>query len=185
MIGSQFIEDTSKFVTLSEPVDDPDAFGFIVEYMYSSCRGYAVIVEPDIWAQCSTAAVVHASIFLMADRLCMEELKLVAFEKVKECFSLSCQAGFSDWAIQNLSKIIDMVYSYTPAPDEGARERPPKGSITDRMRTLIAFISAFWIESYKAEPLFRDMLGRHPELITDLLAHVQPIPYTAEIAQTI
>src|SRR5690606_51163 len=70
-------EVTENKVTLSEPVDDPEAFKYFVQYIY--CNDYVIPegYEPYI-------ALLHAMVYVLAERLQALKLRTLAMKKLRE-----------------------------------------------------------------------------------------------------
>lgn len=117
LIDGSFIESTEMEVTLREPVDNPQAFKYILSFLYNEKREYTVELDSKASSTVSTAGVLHARIFLMANRLCMEDLEQLAFNRLKDCLNDEMFRNCTNyWKTNNLCTVIELVFCNTCAP---------------------------------------------------------------------
>ena len=78
MLASSFIgkEMEENTVTMDSEVDHEDAFNMFVEFLYKS--SYSPPEGYDI----SAKAILHARVYVLAERLCMNDLKETAFAQM-------------------------------------------------------------------------------------------------------
>lgn len=181
LIDSNFIEAATKEVVLGEAVDSPEAFKFIVDYMYNGCQSYKVELKPTIrTALYSTAGIVHARIFLMANRLCMAGLQELAYREIKACLNnetFKNRTNTGNWNTENLCTVIDLIYSNTCTSLNDASTATTKssqGNIIIRIRELFAFYIACCLPSYKERQSFKAVMRKRPDFAEDVLSQLLP-----------
>lgn len=130
LIGGGFAEGVSKTVTLSEPVDNVEAFQAIMENMYDG--DYAVKYESEVAQAYSSSALVHTNVFLMASRLCMEDLEALAFSKLSKTVELSgTLITDGKWNTASVVAMVDRIYRFTPSAGDELKEGRAAGNLTD------------------------------------------------------
>jgi hypothetical protein len=79
MLASLFVckEVDQNTVVLDSAVDHEDAFNMFVEFLYMA--SYIPPEELDLAARC----ILHARVYVLAERLCMNDLKEMAFAQMK------------------------------------------------------------------------------------------------------
>lgn len=138
------MDKASRDIILDGPVDNIDAFNYIGNYLYSGGKSYIIVMKEATPYRISSAAVVHTRVFLMADRIGLDETQAFAFKRVKalmlEPYDKATAKG--NWLCGNLSNIIDLVYSYDPLPaDKHKKQKQPTSggsSMHSQMRRLLA-----------------------------------------------
>ena len=91
MLASSFIgkEAEENAVTLDSEVDHEDAFNMFVEFLYTS--SYLPPEGYDIAAK----AILHARVYVLAERLCMQDVKEMAFVQMTTTLVKSYPSQYS------------------------------------------------------------------------------------------
>ena len=113
--------------TLDCPADTEEAFEMVLEYAYN--QSYRPIDRADVNAKC----LLHARVYVLAERLCMDDLKLAALEKMIDVLGdlTSQQTERRDrktsetyyWyknkiSQETLTEVLELVYANTPGDVE-------------------------------------------------------------------
>lgn len=111
LLNSDFIETATREVTLDRPADSVDAFDKSVQYMYSSQQQYTL---PTTTSK-SKNGLAHARVFVMAHRLCMDNLEIYALWR----FSYELETSYPNpWNTERLCQTVKLIYRNTPTPDK-------------------------------------------------------------------
>lgn len=169
MIGSDFIEASTKEVVLDDAVDDPEAFKFIIDYMYSPTKTYHVWCKENARTdrKYSSTSIVHARIFIMANRLIMVDLEEVAFRKIRDAILESWRDRI-DWNVGDLCTIIDLIYSHTSIESTIPRKT------VHRLRDVLSHYCACCISSIRKEERFKELFQKHLEFTEGVMEKVEP-----------
>lgn len=169
----------ARHIALNGPLYAIEAFNKVVDYMYSTTKNYSVDIPFNTPLRVSETALAHARVFLLAGRLGMNDLEKLAFKKIKGLMveSFKNSTGNRFWHADNLSKIIDLVYSHTYCTlvDTGIIGRPPFPPIY-YMRKLLARYSAFWLPTLRKENSFKEVMEVHTDFLREMLSSLQPAP---------
>lgn len=110
-----FTESESRHVTLSSPVDSPEAFEVLIEFMHSFDHEYTTFNKNSYWG------ILHTKVFLMAGRLCMEKAQRLALRKLSVGMVDSYRGGGRlRWGIEDVVQIVDLTYANTGPEEEEA-----------------------------------------------------------------
>jgi hypothetical protein len=118
-------------VTLDSAVDSVSAWALCIEFMYLGDYNIG-----------THQTLVHAQVYVLAQKLCMEDLKKVALKKMAEYFNKSRQSTvkITDYYVDNwVVKIVQIVYDgtmdyepnsgiltdYEKSEDDSAPGKPP------------------------------------------------------------
>jgi hypothetical protein len=115
-------------VVMDSTVDNEDAFNMCVEYLYTSSY------VPPANLGFETRCILHARVYVLAERLCMESLKNEAVRQL-EATIWGLPNGFGFHAPPRLSPetlldMISIIYDGTPAPS-AVVDPPPEDAPSD------------------------------------------------------
>ena len=90
MLASSFIskEVADNTVIMDSPVDCEDAFNMFVEFAYMS-----EYIAPEVY-NLTQRCILHAKVYVLAERLCMNDLKDMALAKMKGSLIESYESKF-------------------------------------------------------------------------------------------
>ncbi|RPA80356.1 hypothetical protein BJ508DRAFT_327464 [Ascobolus immersus RN42] len=111
-------------VELSEPYDDPIAFGYFVQFVYLQRYEISKAHKP-------VAAYVHATIYKLADRLCSNGLKALAFANLESHCALSAKpSSFPTASV--LLHLLEFAYREPYESSPGSDEEAKGPDVSDR-----------------------------------------------------
>lgn len=191
-----FTELTDRHVYMSEEVDDVDAFGCVVDFMYTG-----VYQHDSSSTEIGFNTLLHVKAFLLADRLCMGDLEDYCVGMLWEWLNYAQVEKLVDvpgW----LCEAIDIIYTHTPGrdsrglkytsylqrikallrhprPESAPSPSPSEIRASDRMRLMLAaFAARMDLLSFGDEEsweLLEDVLG-HKEFVMDYVAlNIEPL----------
>ncbi|KAI9778074.1 MAG: hypothetical protein M1839_008378 [Geoglossum umbratile] len=189
LLSSSFvgIEVASGTVTLNTGVDTDDAFQMLVEYLYHS--NY----NPPGEAGRDSDCLLHVGVYVLAERLCMEDLKSLAFRKLfKELARVELYMSGAQLLSSTVAQLAETLYENTPSPhpqscDDGmstggpSQEGPvspgpnhvktgvPEDERRDKMRTLVARYAASKLVQMTKDPSFMAAVRNSGEFAEDLI----------------
>jgi hypothetical protein len=104
LLSSTFkgVEEASGVLTLDSHVDTDDAFQMFVEYIYLSDYDPP---SPDRDGKC----LLHARVYVLAERLCMEDLKSLALKRIGSELLVLPRIG-----TKTVVRMVKVVYDNTP-----------------------------------------------------------------------
>jgi BTB/POZ domain len=118
------VEVTSGVVTLDSEVDSDAAFQMFVEYLYHSDY------NPPREAGRDSRCLLHAAVYVLAERLCMENLKSLALQRMIKEFAKDAYCQEDSWLHTNtIVQLTEIVYENTPdlyAHSNEDEESPPE-----------------------------------------------------------
>lgn len=140
--------------------------------MYSPTRTYSVEVRGKVTNKYSTMGVLHARIFIMAHRLCLEDLEEIAFVKLRNALlDGECIGGcVHNWGSGDLCTAIDLVYSHTTSEQEKGDKGPR--TVAGRLRALLAAYTACWLPEYEMKARLQALYQQHPDFVVELLTNM-------------
>jgi hypothetical protein len=162
LLSFRGIETTKDKVTLSDI--SVRAFKVFITYVYTNV--YSI---PDL--SYDESFVLHAEVYILADRMCMTDLRTVAFNRVKENV---VKGGLN---VQHVSRVVEYVYDNTPDRDldvPGVKEETGSGN-TQEIRMLLAKLCCYNLKALMNHRLLPRVLRRHGELAIDMLHRLKDL----------
>ncbi|KAF8242818.1 hypothetical protein K440DRAFT_638247 [Wilcoxina mikolae CBS 423.85] len=175
-------------VTLDSPVDTEDAWRMCIQFLYLG--SYTVDVDRK-WTEC----VVNAGVYVLAQKLCMEDMKEVALGKMAG--SLVGIYDGSEPSGEEVAQLVEVVYGGTGDQEEGDEmtercveeetQKGDEGSTGERgksrveqhskvnlppdpMRTLIALYAASRVSTLRKDKQFIDVVRFWGDFAADLMS---------------
>lgn len=171
-----------------------------MEYMYDG--DYAERFEKETKRAMSDTGILHANAFLMANRLCMEDLEALSFSKLSKSIELSRTLSGGKWNSINVFRIVDRVYTFTPAPIQGnevseldtsttntttsnqavtskahaslaSTTLQKKPNYSELIRALVSRFCAWKIKDIRQEERFKEITVKHPDFTIDLILELK------------
>jgi hypothetical protein len=119
--------------------------------------------------------VLHTEVYILADRMCMTDLRKLAFDKVKQGVKKG-GLGFDC-----VGRVVEYIYENTPDRDE---DEPGKvvtiePGNTQAIRTLLVKLCCYNLEKLMDRKQLPKALRRHGELAVDMLRRLKDLEKAA------
>ena len=116
------------------------------------------------------AFVLHAEVYILADRMCMTDLQRLAFNMVKQ----GVKGG--DLGFDYIESVLEYVYENTPDRDTDEDEVviTEPGS-TQAIRTLLVKLCCYNLGELMSRDVLPNVLRSHGELAVDMLRRLKDL----------
>ncbi|KAK6543654.1 hypothetical protein TWF694_000394 [Orbilia ellipsospora] len=179
-VNSEMKEGTSKTIKLEDFADDPLAFGLFLQYSYFGGYGYDEDLKED-------ALVVHASVYVLSEKIEALGLKEVAFKKATALCASSKDPSRPEFGLVKvlqfaLPEAVGIIYNGTYDSNTGkapsyfyefgsSTETTVKtlGVARDGFRMLLAKFAAVYIGELRKNESFMAVLETYPAFASDVL----------------
>ncbi|CCX34545.1 hypothetical protein FPQ18DRAFT_346012 [Pyronema domesticum] len=164
-------------VTLDSAVDSVSAWALCIEFMYLGDYNIG-----------THQTLVHAQVYVLAQKLCMEDLKKVALKKMAEYFNKSRQSTvkITDYYVDNwVVKIVQIVYDgtmdYEPnsgiltdyeKSDDNSAPASVMSTSQDPIRRMIACWAALDIVELRKHSAFMELFRNYGDFAVDIMEWV-------------
>ncbi|RPA71858.1 hypothetical protein BJ508DRAFT_315247 [Ascobolus immersus RN42] len=175
-------------VRLGEACDHPVPFGYFIQFLYAEDYDVRKEHEP-------LDVVVHAMVYILADRLIVEDLKKLAFAKLKVILQSNSGSSSSWKAISEMQilALLQAVYEGTPPPNQQQNDHSRNPFNFDQalqllslknkktgtnskktqnreqsLRSLVSQFAASKLTALKAFERFHELLQEYPDLAVDI-----------------
>ncbi|KAJ6263093.1 hypothetical protein Dda_1652 [Drechslerella dactyloides] len=177
-------EGLTKCITLEDTADDGCAFGLFVQFCYLGEYYYE--------QRLNGALTVHASVYVLAEKIEALELKALALKKAtslcKTSQGITAVDRESAQALRlSLPETVPVIYNGTydnntgklptsPAPESMAGNTEAPSVVRDGFRMLIAKFAATCIHELRNIEEFMSVLEDFPAFASDILLFAYPAP---------
>jgi len=155
--------------TSENKVNLPDipvrAFKVFVTFIYANVYHVPTNLDRDV------AFALHAEVYVLADRMCMTELRTLAFDRVKE------EAGKGGLGFDAMAKVVEHVYDNTPdrdSDDAGVVTESDSGS-TQAMRMIMVELCCFNLGAMMSRKHLPRLVRDYGDLAVDMLRRLKDL----------
>ncbi|KAF8248659.1 hypothetical protein K440DRAFT_660721 [Wilcoxina mikolae CBS 423.85] len=156
------IETTGNAVSLT---DLPNrAFKVFITFIYGNVYQIPTDLKVD------EAFILHAEVYIMADMMCMTDLRAVAFDSVKKIIKRGA------YVLSTLVLVVEHIYNNTPDREADRGKAVTESGSTHAMRKLLVKVCCYYLKDLMKCRNMDKLVKRHGELAVDMLSRLNSLP---------